>query len=145
MNFPVYYFGCWTQAGHYLHAPGGHTLSRETVGPFSVYGKPLLPIDGKFTPGPHPQYGTGGLQDESFVALTYVRGWTVMAMWDTSVDTRPGSNAAFLAEGSKNLEEMWALAREHFPRIVARLKAAPAASLVRALDQETQDDPPRTP
>lgn len=125
MITPVYYFGCWNHAGHYLHEPGGRSLSRDEVGPFDVYGKAGLPLDGKFTPGPHPQYGTGGLQDESFVALTHVRGWTVMAMWDHSVDTRGGSNAAFITEGSLTHADMWRLARAHFPHIVARLKAAP--------------------
>lgn len=124
----IYYYGCWNRPGHYLHDPSGRALSREVVGPFDVYGKAGLPIDGKFTPGPHPQYGTGGLQDESFVALTYVRGWTVMAMWDRSVDDRGGCNAAFLTEGSKTATEMWELARASFPTIVARLKAAPKES-----------------
>lgn len=124
MASPVYYFGCWNQAGHYLHDPSGRVLSQEKVGPFDVYGKTGLPLDGKFTPGPHPQYGTGGLlQDESFVALTYARGWTVMAMWDRSVDTRGGCNANFIAEGRLTEAEMWALARQHFPQIVERLKA----------------------
>lgn len=99
-------------------------MSREAVGPFDVYGQGGLPLDGKFTPGPHPQYGTGGLQDETFVALTYVRGWTVLAMWDNSIDKRPGSNAAFIAEGRLTEEAMWALAQQHFPQIVQRLVAA---------------------
>ena len=123
---PVYYFGCWNHAGHFLHDPSGRSLSREAVGPFDVYGKTGMPIDGKFTPGPHPQYGpSGGLQDDTFVALTYVRGWTVVAMWDNSIDSRPGSNAAFIAEGRLTEADMWALARQHYPQIVARLKAAP--------------------
>lgn len=33
-----YYFGCWTQAGHYLHAPGGRTMSFEKIGPFDASG-----------------------------------------------------------------------------------------------------------
>ena len=119
----MYYFGCWDEPGHYLHDPRGRVLRREQVGPFDVYGQMGLPLDERFTPGPHP-HGGSGLQDESFVALTYVRGWTVMAMWDRSVDTRPGCNAAFIREGRLSEADMWALARQHYPRIVARLKAA---------------------
>lgn len=121
----IYYFGCWDRPGHFLHEPGRRVMSREVLGPFDVYGNAGLPIDGKFTPGPHPQYGTGGLQDESFVALTYVRGWTVMAMWDRSIDTRGASNAAFISEGRLTETEMWELALVSYPTIVARLKAAP--------------------
>lgn len=125
----MYYFGCWTSPGHYLHTPEGKTLKYEAVGPFDVYGnKPGLPLDGKFTPGPHPRYGGAGMEDETFVALTYVRGWTVLAMWDRSVDTRPGCNAAFLLEGRWTEAQVWALAREHYPQIVARLKAAPVVA-----------------
>ena len=120
---PIYYFGCWDRSGHYLHSPDGRSMSREAIGPFDVYGNVGLPIDCKFTPGPHAI--TGGLQDESFVALTYLRGWTVMAMWDNSIDGRPGSNAAFIAEGRLTEVEMWSLARQYFPKIVTRLKAAP--------------------
>lgn len=60
------------------------------------------------------------------VALTHWKGWSVMAMWDRSMDTRPNSNAAFVAEGLLTHAEMWAAARQHFPQVVARLKAAPA-------------------
>ena len=119
---PVYYFGCWDQPGHYLHEPGGRVVYPEAVGPFvggGAYGS-HLPLDGTFTPGPYSLH----IEDDTAVALTHIRGWTVLAMWDRSVDTRGGCNAAFIAEGSLTGAEMWALARQHFPQIVARLKAA---------------------
>jgi len=126
MASPVYYFGCWNQAGHYLHEPGGNTVFREAVGPFTggmPYGD-QLPLDGTFAPGPNRSSGVRNIEDETAVALTHIRGWTVLAMWDRSVDTRGACNAAFIAEGSNTMAEMWALARQHFPQVVQRLKAA---------------------
>jgi len=126
VGVPVYYFGCWNRAGHYLHEPGGSTVFRESVGPFTG-GMPSgdqLPLDGTFAPGPRSR-ARGDIEDETAVALTHIRGWTVLAMWDRSVDARSACNAAFIAEGLKTMDDMWTLARQHYPQIVARLKAAP--------------------
>lgn len=122
----VYYFGCWDRPGHYLHEPGGRTVPYETVGPFTgaVPRGDQLPLDGTFAPGPRSRW-RGDIEDETAVALTHIRGWTVLAMWDRSVDTRGACNAAFIAEGSNTMAEMWALARQHYPEIVKRLRAAP--------------------
>lgn len=124
---PIYYFGCWRNAGHFLHAPDGRSMSHEAIGPFDVYGREgFLTVDGAFAPGPFSaQSRRGNPEDDTAVALTHIRGWSVLAMWDRSIDTRGACNAAFIAEGSKDMAEMWALARLHFPTIVARLKAAP--------------------
>lgn len=101
-------------------------VMETSIGPFTggtSYGT-IYGLDTTFAPGPH---GTraGNVEDEAAIALTYFRGWTVMAMWDRSIDTRGASNAAFISEGRLTETEMWALAREYFPTIVARLKAAP--------------------
>ncbi len=105
----LYYFGCWNQAGHYLHAPGGEWVDK--AGPFDYH------IDGCFPPK---------REDVTIAALIHTKGWTILAMWDRSVDSRPGSNANFLMEGTHDTAAMWALARQHYPQIVARLKSAPA-------------------
>lgn len=52
--------------------------------------------------------------------VSHQDGWTAMAFWDRTVDTRPGSNSCFLAEGDYSLDEMCALAVKHFPRVVKR-------------------------
>jgi len=116
----VYYFGCWNQAGHYLHEPSGKTI--HAAGPFTDGS-----LDGTFPPHIHKPGGGYReiLEDETIASLAYWRGWTVLAMWDRSVDKRGGCNAAFVAEGEHTHAEMWALARQNYPQIVARLKAAP--------------------
>ena len=120
---PVYFFGCWDRAGHFLHEPGGRAPHRPNLGPLGNGDV----LDGGFTPGPHrPSYSEKrNPEDETAVSLTQFQGWTILSMWDRTVDKRGACNAEFVAEGLHDLAEMWALAREHFPQIVARLKAAP--------------------
>ncbi len=106
----LYYFGCADQPGHHLYDQHGRML--RVAGPFTPFN-----IDGIF---PHRMPG----QDESIVSLVYWQGWTVLAMWDRSIDTRQGSNVAFIADTPLSLADMWSLARATYPKIVARLKAA---------------------
>jgi len=116
----MYYYGCWQQAGHFMHEPGGATV--RSAGPFGNW------IDGYFPPATssrHHATDVNPYQDESLAALIHTKGWTVLAMWDRSLDTRYACNATFLIEGEHTTAEMWALARQHYPQIVARLKAAP--------------------
>ena len=119
----VLYFGCWDQPGHYLHHPGGYKLydaARSALKcPFDNA------LDGTFAP---PFVN----EREDVTALSVVHNWTILGMWDRSVDNRPNSNAAFLAPGVRTEAEMWALAREQYPQIVSRLKAAQAAETSRA-------------
>jgi len=116
----VYYFGCWDQVGHYLHEPSGRTV--RAAGPFTDGN-----LDGTFPPKIHKPGGSYNerIEDESIAVLAHWRGWTVLAMWDRSIDTRGACNAAFVANGEHTHADMWALARQHYPTIVARLKAAP--------------------
>lgn len=107
----LYYFGCWDSFGHFLHAPDGRRLWHG-AGPFHN------DLDSEYAP-------KGGVQNEYVSEITHKGGWTVLAMWDRSFDTRPGSNAAFVAEGTHTSEDMWNAARQFFPTITARLKAAP--------------------
>lgn len=117
---PVYYFGCWDRPGHYLVDPNNRHIDR--AGPFTAGN-----LDGSFPP--HIPLPGGNyrqlIEDETIASLAHWKGWTVLAMWDRSVDTRGACNAAFVVEGEHTHAEMWALAREHFPKIVGRLKAAP--------------------
>jgi hypothetical protein len=117
---PVYYFGCWDQAGHYLVDPSGRNVSQ--AGPFTPSN-----LDVTFPPRmskPGHSVSSRSVEDETIVVLEHWQGWTVLAMWDRSIDTRGASNAAFIAEGKHTHDEMWELARRYYPKIVARLKAA---------------------
>ena len=105
------FFGCWEQSGHYLWDRDRRYLApRETSCPLKS-----SEIVGVFAP-------RGG-EDERRLQLTHVHGWTVLAMWDRSIDTRPGSNAAFLESGTLTVDQMIATAERQFPTIAARLKA----------------------
>ena len=63
-----------------------------------------------------------GNQAEGKAALHYKGGWTALAFWDRSVDSRPGSNSVFLAEGTHQFEDMVVLAQQSFPSIMQRFK-----------------------
>ncbi len=107
---PIYYMGCWNEPGHYLHRPDGTIVA--VAGPFTC-----IDLDGgPYMPPPPDAESTPPL-------LTHDCGWTVLSMWDRTVDTRPGSHATFLAPGTLAKPEMWRLARRHFQRVVERLIA----------------------
>ncbi len=116
----LYYFGCWDRPGHYLHEPSGRTVG--TAGPFTSTN-----LDGTFPNHIHIQGSSYNrrVEDEIIASLAHWKGWTVLAMWDRSVDTRGACNAAFVAKGEFSTAEMWVLAHQQYPQIVARLKAAP--------------------
>jgi hypothetical protein len=116
----MYYFGCWDEAGHYLFSPDGHSMSRIMAERYGIPFRTEL-LDGLFA----PRYVK---EDDTKTQLIYVHGWTFLAMWDRSVDTRPGSNCVFLIGGNYDEDMMWTIARQRYPKIVARLKAAPTGT-----------------
>lgn len=120
----MYFFGVWDQAkGHYLRDQHGRSV--DTAGPFGDW------IDGYFPPRTQAGENRASIatahpwQDDTIASLTHYRGWTILAMWDRSIDTRYACNAAFMYEGHRTTSWMWAQARESFPDIVRRLRAAP--------------------
>lgn len=98
----VYYFGCDGQAGHYMHTPDMRT-------------------DSAFMRSNPWGYGI----DDGFKGLQHKDGWTALAMTDYTVDSRPGSNSVFLAEGEFDAKQMAELAVLHFPSIVKRIGRIP--------------------
>lgn len=77
---------------------------------------PLTPEQAKYPPREE--------QPEGRAFMHHIRGWTIVAWWDRSEDTRGGCSAAFFAEGRRPFARMMALARERFPREMARMEAA---------------------
>jgi hypothetical protein len=63
-----------------------------------------------------------GPEIEGRALIHHKDGWTAMSFWDRSVDHRGKCNSSFLAEGTFTFEEMLAIAREKFPRVVGRFK-----------------------
>lgn len=110
----VAYFGCWDQAGHYLHTADGKCRGYESVGPWCA----------RNLDDPDRWHGKGTPQRLGVETLHHEQGWTLLCMWDRSVDTRPGSHAIFLAEGTHDARQMWAFAREYFPTVFERLRTA---------------------
>ena len=61
-------------------------------------------------------------QHEGIVFAHRARGWTIASWWDRSGDNRMASCAVFLAEGDHSGAEMLRLARERYPREIARME-----------------------
>lgn len=46
--------------------------------------------------------------------IHHKNGWTAIALWDRSVDTRGGCNSTYFAKGDFSFEEMVKMAKERF-------------------------------
>lgn len=113
---PIYYFGCRGAVGHYLYAPNDWQTYRS-VGPFTTEmldGGPFMP--------PSQTLSFPTVQDEAATESIYWHEeWTVMSVWDRTVDRRPGSHSTFVAPGKHLATGMWRLAAVHFRDVVERL------------------------
>ncbi len=107
----VLYFGCIGDAGHYVHGTLSHGNYRKAL-PSSIYPK----IDSGFLPREQQRQGQA--------QLCKLDGWTFITFWDRTVDTRPGSNSAFLAEGDFSFDEVCAFAADRFPLVWKRITDA---------------------
>jgi len=113
----VLYFGCLGQVGHYLHTKSSRSLRSEST----PWGDTL---DG------------GVIPERSTYGILYTGkkgGWTAIAAWDNSVDTRPGSHSTFVVAADISTEEILHLAREQWPEVFSR-RGFPVFS-------NTQDEP----
>jgi len=118
----MYYFGCIRQAGHYLWESGGGALYRCRVLPQDwPFGENGWSLDRKFCPN--------NAQTQSSARLVHVDGWTVLAMWDRTVDKRWGCNANFVERGELSFEQMVEKAKESFPTVWERINKATAVTL----------------
>lgn len=121
---PIYFFGVWstdskrpTSVGHYLYSPSGNVYADE---------RKQLPewlwdgtLDGGFQVNAEERYRRA--EPERTPRLTVKDGWTILAYWDRSGDSRGASNASFIAQGTHTEGEMLGLARLHFPHLVKRM------------------------
>lgn len=106
-------FGCppGPQKGHYFRNEDGMSVDHYRI-------EPRLPegYDGEFAPKT-----MGGKEMPQGVAkVTHVGGWTVLAFWDRSGDSRPNSNSGFWEPGEFSFDEMMQKAHHAFPRVIAR-------------------------
>jgi hypothetical protein len=121
----AYYFGCRQLhvLGHYLFTPEMHSAWFELTDVLPWHYK----IDSGLCPGTKGPNGytmpyLTDPQVEGAAALHVKDGWTAVAFWDRSVDTRSGSNSAFILEGEHSFETVLAESRKLFPEIWARFK-----------------------
>jgi hypothetical protein len=127
------YFGCWGEAGHYMHLPGGRSSGRDDRA-IEYYGESRH-IDGTLAPRKHRD-GTVccGLQDRDahehcpemrqglFLLHHLDNGWTAIQWWDRNQgDSRGACNSTVLAKGQHTADEMVALAERYFPQVMQRL------------------------
>lgn len=104
----VLYFGCIGEAGHYLwNHRGRQTTDWASIQPWGEE------VDGGLAP-----QDNGERQGEAL--LHHKGGWTAIAFWDRSVDSRPGSNSAFLVDREVGFDVAVTLAKTNFPAVWAR-------------------------
>lgn len=139
MSIEVYYFGCApNDTGHYLWFPGFRSVGR---------GGPALPwkyrgfatgiqlvLDGSLTPRLTEQR-------QGPCAVHYVDGWTAVAWWDRTQDTRPGSNSAIIIAGYYFPDVALKIGREAFPAVFQRLDKAGVVLGLPALCNVTESKP----
>lgn len=109
------YFGPLKESGHFMFYEGGQSVpwsETKTICPWRDE------IDGGLQPGrPDPgdrlQRRTRS-RVEGEAALHHKDGWTALAFWDCTVDTRPGSSSTYLTEGTLTFEEIVAMAKVRF-------------------------------
>jgi len=52
--------------------------------------------------------------------IHFIEGWTVLSFWDSSGDSRPGSNSNFVIKGRHSFNEMVEISKALFPTIWQR-------------------------
>ena len=108
MHNGPYYFGCWDRPGHFLHDTHGQHVNGDKVG------FPEWSLDGRFAPH--------DTESEGHAKLLNLLGWTFLAFWDRSVDSRGACNSLFLLPGMLDFDKAVETARAAFPRVWKRFK-----------------------
>ena len=114
------YFGCWNQAGHYIHDVSGNS----ELNPKRLHAE--IPWDiglmdtGLLKNGNIPDVPTGKV----YFTCGGLAFWYAFYWWDRSVDTRGACNSGFYVRGFGHHDEnaAFAYACEQFPHVVKRQK-----------------------
>lgn len=102
----VLYFGCLDQPGHFLHFRQIRDRELFDMTPWGTELDSKLLVSAKVPDNPN-----------GVTALFQRDGWTAVAFWDRSVDSRPGSNSAFLVHALVTKEELLQMARKQWPGV----------------------------
>lgn len=126
------YFGCVGSPGHFLWESDSRWARVEPRDwPASLRSPRMGPgamLDGRYAPGcvPDPSLPAWKrkptAQVDGAAALHHVDGWTVLASWDRSVDSRGGSNSVFVIRGTHDYEGACKLAEQAFPKVWERIR-----------------------
>lgn len=121
------YFGCargvWHQdVGHGFHEPGGRSLGLgrrgQDIGPWG------LKVDSRLQPlaagGTKEQRPYGEEAPQGRALLHHKDGWTALAFWDRTGDSRSNSNSTFLFDTTLSFDEALVAAKENFPELFER-------------------------
>ena len=111
------YFGPLKESGHFMFHEDGWQVPYSKVNTICPWKD--SEIDGLLQPG-RPDPGDRlerrtRSKVEGEAALHHKNGWTALAFWDCTIDTRPGSCSTYITEGTLSFEEMVALAKARFP------------------------------
>src|SRR5678816_4396454 len=88
----LYYFGCWSDKGHYLHDQHGQ-IAPHTIG----ISLPLsYALDGAFCPL--------STEPEGAWQFSQVGPWYIASCWDFKIDSRPGSHSTFIGRYSPEIQ-----------------------------------------
>lgn len=125
-EYPLY-FGVWDPAmerGHFLFSPSGtHVFSDHQA---------QLPqrlqdhhLDSGYCRGVRSRRNPPDKEQvQGLARLHRVEGWTLIAFWDRSGDSRFASNSALLVFGEHTFEEMVGIFEKSYPKQWSRLQAA---------------------
>lgn len=107
----VFYFGNWSSgiaSGHHLHDTSGRCwTSPQTFMPWS-----LADLDNLLS--------RDSEQCEGKAIIKYKNGWSAVAFWDRSGDSRHGSSSVFISKGAWKFEQILEDARKFYPQIFKR-------------------------
>jgi len=125
-------WGCGQTGGHNLHLPDGnpHYVHRGLVKLPEALA--VWKLDSNFCRDPEYRIVDSRAhakrdpspQNQSEGFLVHQDGWTLLAVWDRTGDSRPNSNAVFLVAGEHAFEAVLALAEQEFPQQLRRIQAA---------------------
>lgn len=99
------------QKGHFLYYPNGQQANEVRI---------KLPFKLHIVDGGLLEQVSGQVHGKC--QISYINGWTILGMWDRSLDSRGNSSSSFLFRGIHQLDDAIKLAIEHYPEIWERIK-----------------------
>lgn len=117
----LFYFGPLREPGHYLHDQSHRCLwpDNDRIGPWRI-GE----LDGGLCPNVSPEacWKRTGPEIEGDALLHHKDGWTALAFWDRTVDTRPACCSVYVADAVLSFEDIVARAQDAFKERWDRMK-----------------------